>query len=235
VKHGAIPRPDHPAASNAVGVREMVSGYPAPAGTDWFREWKWAATGNDLGNSALSNCVEAADVVLCQGFAAQMGVTPVSGPGATELAEARYAQIAGWNGDFPGNDPGSVPEVDCSAWQTVPIVAGARAWSVRWGIVDPPDVARALLYYPLLLTIGLCEDDADRPSLWRHDPDGPYVDFHRVVCGARDGICWTCRTYGFDIPVSPARVVGADMLVHLDTPAGLQMASIDWTKLRDAA
>lgn len=228
MKHGALPRPNHPATRNAHAIKDLVVGLPRPVIPNWFRDWKWTPTGNVLGNDALSDCVEAADVVLVQGFAISMGLPPITATAATNLAETRYEQISGWNGTFPGNDPGTVPEVDCFAWQAVPIAAGVSVWAVRWAIVKPDEVDRAIMHWPLLLTIGLCADDADSPGLWEGDPIGPYIDYHRVVCGAVDGKWLTCRTYGRDYPVSPKRIVGADMMVHLNTPADLRTAGLDW-------
>jgi hypothetical protein len=228
VKHGAIHRPDHPAASHAraftgVAVHDMI-GSP-----NWFVKWGWPATGNILGNDDLGDCVEAADIVLCQGFANSLGLAPIAGANATQAAETRYEAIAGWNGIVPGNDPGTITQVDAFAWQTVPIVTGAQVWRVGWYAVELENINVALVRWPLLLTLGLCADDEDDPDLWHNKPSSnSYVAQHRVVCGATDSNWWTCRSYGNDYPISPDRVIGADMMLLVNAPADIQTAGIDW-------
>jgi hypothetical protein len=210
VKHGAIHRPFHPTIGSALAFQPVRS----VAVPNWFTKWNWPATGNILGNDQLGDCVEAADVVLIQGFANSLGFPPIVGADATELAETRYEQVSGWNGVVPGNDPGTITQVDAFAWQSVPIVAGGRSWAVDWHIVPVDAVANALIQSPLLLTLGLCEDDEDDPDLWHNRPSSQsYVAQHRVVCGAADSNWWACRSYGNDYPISPDRVVGADMMV----------------------
>lgn len=230
MKHGAIHRPDHPATSHA-GTYAGVALDATIGRPDWFKSWNWPATGNILGNDHLSDCCEAADIVLCQGFANSLGLTPVTAANATDLAETRYEAIAGWNGVVPGNDPGTITQVDAFAWQTVPIVTGAQKWRVQWFTVELDNLPMAIARWPLLLTLGLCADDEDDPDLWQNRPSGPYVAQHRVVCGATEENWYTCRTYGFDVPVSPDRIIGADMMLLVNAPADIQTAGIDWKSL----
>jgi hypothetical protein len=231
MKHGAIHRPDHPAANHArafIDVAAPVDHIELVALPNWFTKWNWPATGNILGNDDLGDCVEAADIVLCQGFANSLGLAPITGANATQAAETRYEAIAGWNGVVPGNDPGTITQVDAFAWQTVPIVTDAQVWRVGWYSVEIEHINQALGRWPLLLTLGLCADDEDDPDTWQNKPSGPYVARHRVVCGAIEGNWFTCRTYGFDVPVSPDRIVGADMMLLVNAPADIQTAGIDW-------
>lgn len=235
MKHGAINRPDHPAGHHALPIGLVLARAPMTV-PDWFDKWNWPATGNILGNGYIGDCVEAADVVLVQGFAASMGIVAVTGADATTLAETRYEQISGWNGKIPGNDPGTIPQVDAFAWATVPIATSpGRTWPVRWATLDPREVPQALRSWPLLLTLGLCEDDEDDPDLWHTAPTGQFTEQHRVVCGAMDKSALVCRTYGFDVPVHQGRVIGADMMIHVATPAAIQTAGLDWGRITLAA
>jgi hypothetical protein len=231
VKHGAIHRADHPVVGHAaafadLAVRDMIG---AP---NWFTKWRWPSTGNILGNDQLGDCVEAADIVLCQGFANSLGLTPITGANATTTAEQRYEAVSGWNGVVPGNDPGTITQVDAFAWQAVPMLTGAQSWRVRWCIVDLDQISVALARWPLLLTLGLCADDEDDPDLWCNKPTSKsYVAQHRVVCGATDSNWFTCRSYGNDYPISPDRVIGADMMVLVNAPAEIQTAGLDWSQV----
>lgn len=229
MKHGAIHRPFHPVAGHARAFTDVAT-HDLIGAPNWFKKWNWPATGNILGNDDLSDCCEAADVVLCQGFANSLGLAPIAGGDATQLAEMRYEAVAGWNGQVPGNDPGTITQVDAFAWQTVPIIAtGGQVWRVGWYAVELEHIADALVRWPLLLTLGLCADDEDDPDLWHNKPSSSsYVAQHRVVCGASEANLLTCRTYGFDVSVSPDRVIGADMMLLVNAPTDIQTAGLDW-------
>lgn len=227
--HGALDRPQHPVASQALDFAAIRVGSPAP--TNWFTAWNWPATGNIMANDVLSDCVEVADIVLVEGFRLSRGLSPLSAAELTDLAKLRYEMVSGWNGVIPGNDPGSVTQVDAFSWASAPIIADGQSFPVAWATVPVAQVSDALRRGPLAITLGLTATDADDPDLWQNAPQGAYADFHRVVCGAGGGGLLLCRTYGRDVLVSPARVVGADLFVPLSQPESLQMAGIDFSAL----
>jgi hypothetical protein len=228
MKFGAIDQPWHPAVAFALDYAMIRVAGAAPTDTDWFKQWNWPATGNMLSNDELSDCCEAADVVLVEGWRAALGLAPLPADELTAIAELRYAAVGGWNGGRPGNDPGTVTQADCFAWASGPIVVGERAWQARWCSVQVPDIFSAIRRGPLLLTLALPAIDAQDPTIWSDDPVGVPVFWHRVVAGAAHKGLLTCRTWGRDVAVSPLRVVGADLLLSVDMPAELRTAGIDW-------
>lgn len=211
--HGALHQPDHPSLVHAksfvtVGARPPVN---------WFAAYP--ATGNILDNDRLSDCCEAADLVLVEWRRRMLGLDPIPPAELTELVRLRYEQIAGWSGVFPddgGDDPGSVPQADCFGWQSAGIVAGGRVWDATWHIVEPGDVVTALAEAPLLVTLALDAATENDPDQWWRPLAGDVTGFHRVVAGApRDGLV-VCRSYGRDVPVSRTRVVGVDLMRFAD-------------------
>lgn len=203
--HGARHDPEHPALMHA---RPLTVGAKAPV--DWFESYP--PTGNMLANTELSDCCEAADLVLVEWCRAALGLDPIPPDELTELVKLRYRQIAGWDGGMPGNDPGSIPQWDCASWQAAGIVAGGRVWNATWHSVAPADVTPALAEAPLLLTLALDAASENDPFSWGRPHTGDPVGFHRVLAGTvRRGLL-ICRTYGFDVPVSPDRVVAADLM-----------------------
>lgn len=226
MKHGCNWNPASPRLADAIDYASVKVG-GAAKDTDWFGAWNWRANGDALGNDELGCCCEVADLVLVEGFRASLGLSPLSAGTLTELVKLRYSQVAGWSG--PATDSGSDPAEDAFSWQASPIFAAARNWNVRWLTVRQAEVFSALRRGPLLLTIALTADDKDDPDLWGEAPDGPRVEEHRVVCGAGKGGLLISRTYGLDVPVSPARVLAADLLLPVDLPAELRSAGIDWT------
>lgn len=207
--HGALHNPTHPSLVHAkpfvtVGARPPVN---------WFAAYP--ATGNILGNDKLSDCCEAADIVLVEWRRRMLGLDPIPATELTDLALLRYKQIGGWSGVFPddgGDDPGSVPQADCFGWQSAGIVAGGRVWDATWHPVAPGDVLSALAEAPLLVTLALDAVTEDDPDQWWRDLSGDVTGFHRVVGGAVRGGWVVCRTYGLDVPVSRTRVVGVDLM-----------------------
>ncbi len=187
MKHGARHDPTHPALTHAADYSTVRVGGVSATAPDWFTAWNWQPTGNPLANDELSDCCEAADLVLVEGFRASHGLAPIPPDQLTELVKLRYVQVAGWDGT-PATDVGTIPAEDCFAWQTVPILVEGGIWRV-----------------------------------------GPYTGFHRVVAGAERKGNLICRTYGFDVPVSHARVVAADLLLQVDLPAELRTAGVDWS------
>lgn len=228
-RHGAIHKPNHPAIMEATDYARIEVGGPA-LDADWFAAWNWPATGNLLGNDELSNCCEAADIVLVEGFRAVLGLPALDPDEMTALAKLRYTEITGYQGT-PETDVGSIPAEDCLAWQAAPIVAGDHSWRVKWATVLPDAVFSALRRGPLQLTIALSATDQDEPDRWHLDAAGPPSAYHRVVAGASRGGLLLCRTYGFDVLVIPSRVVAADLLLAVDLPVELRTAGVDWEAL----
>ncbi len=229
-RHGALHQPRHQAMAAAIDYAKVRVGGASVLDADWFAAWNWPASGNMLGNDELSNCCEAADLVLVEGFRAMLGLPPLPADEMTALAKLRYTEIVGWQGT-PETDVGSVPAADCFAWQVAPIAVDGREFRVKWATVKPESVFSALRRGPLQLTIALSADDEGDPDLWHLDANGPPVAYHRVVTGASRGGLLNCRTYGFDRLVAPTRVVAADLLLPVDLPAELRTAGIDWEAL----
>lgn len=232
MRYGALHDPDSPALAHALDytvarVASPVTAAPLPT-PNWFRAWRWPATGNALGNDEVSNCCEAADLVMLEGFRAARGLSSLPPDTLTELAMLRYETVTGYDGST-GTDLGSVPAEDCFAWQTAPIVAAGTAWRVRWLSVRPSDVVSALRRGPLQVTLGLTEADADDFHHWHVVSPGEFIAYHRVVVGTAQGDLLTCRTWGMDVPVHLSRVVAADLLVPVGTPTSLRTAGLDWT------
>lgn len=204
--HGAIHRPEHPVALSATSYRV---GAPRIQSPNWFADCP--ADGDILLNDQLSCCVEDADFRLIQVWKSLKGIAwrvPV------DLVMLRYEAVAGWSGVIPGNDPGSVTQVDCFAWQAVPILDDAgTAYSVTWQTVPVAQMAAALREGPLLGTIGLTEANQDDPDTWHLAPTGPFVDYHRVLVGSWNEGLYTSRSYGLDYPVHPSMFVGADLML----------------------
>lgn len=211
--HGAFHEPDHECIIHANPF--VTVGAKAPV--DWFADWE--ATGNILDNDRLSDCCEAADLLLVEWHRHRLGLDPLPSDELTELVKLRYQQIAGWSGVYPddgGDDPGSVTQWDCASWQAAGIVAAGRTWDAAWHIVVPEDVLEALSEAPLLLTLALDAATEDEPGQWWRPLAGAVSGYHRVVGGApRDGLIM-CRTYGFDRLVSRSRIVGVDLMRFAD-------------------
>lgn len=225
MKRGALHDPNSAALQNSLDFNSVRVGAALPK-TDWFSAWNWQPDGDVLGNDELSCCCEVADLRLIQGWKAAQGIM---WPVPVDLVRLRYAAVGGWLGT-PETDGGTVPAEDCFDWQSAPIVADGL-WRVRWCSVRPEDVLTALRRGPLQLTIGLTAEDADDPVLWHDDADGDFTEFHRVVCGAEHAGFLDVLTYGFRTLVARPRVVAADLLLHVDTPADLRTAGIDWNVL----
>jgi hypothetical protein len=230
MKWGAIHDPGHPAlATTAVDYGLVRVAGAAPRDPDWFGDWNWPATGDPLGNTDYSDCCEAADIVLASGFRASLGMPPLAVAELKAAALLRYEMVGGWDGS-PATDNGTVTQEDCFAWASGPLILGGTAWRVKWATVPPDQSMSAIRRGPLLLTIGLTDSDKGDTSLWNTDPGGAaYTFLHRVVAGAsKSGLLFSCRTWGRDCLVSPARVVAADLLVPVDMPASLVTAGLNW-------
>lgn len=204
--HGAIDRPDHPATIAATPFRVGVLSGPV----DWFSRCP-ADNAMHL-NDVLSDCCEVADY---QWLRVQKSLDGINWAIPDDLIRARYEAIGGWNGQIPGNDPGSITQADCFAWQAAPLLDDrGTPYPATWHVVAPGDIASALRQGPLLGTIGLTVANEDDPDLWHVAPDGPFVDFHRVLIGTGRGGLFVCRSYGRDYLVHPAAFVGADLMVR---------------------
>lgn len=207
--HGALHQPDHECVVHAksfltVGARPSV---------DWFAAFP--PTGNILDNDRLSDCCEAADLVLVEWKRHMLGLDPIPPDELTELARLRYQQIAGWSGIYPddgGDDPGSVTQLDCLGWQSAGIVAAGRTWDATWHIVEPTSLSEVLTESPVLLTLALDALTENDPLSWQKPLAGDVSAYHRVVGGAMRGGLVKCRTYGMDVFVSPSRVVAVDLM-----------------------
>lgn len=204
--HGAIHRPNHPTLSAATQFRV---GAP-PETRNWFANCP--ADGEMHLNDLISDCCEVADYQLLRVWKSLDGEDWAI---PDELIRLRYEAIAGWNGVTPGNDPGSVVQADCFAWQAAPLLDDkGRAYPATWTVVAPADISAALRHGPLLGTIGLTAANADDPDQWWLAPDGPFTDFHRVLAGRDHGGSFVCRSYGIDYLIHPAAFVGADLMVR---------------------
>lgn len=225
MKHGAIHDPDNPAVQSAIDYASVRTGLAPAAVPDWFAAWSWDADGDVLLNDELGCCVPVADLRLVQGWLAARGVLWRVPP---ELVRLRYEATGGYDGT-PATDLGTVVQVDAFGWQAAPIAAAGAEWHVRWCSVPVHFVSSALRRGPLLVTLGLTEADGQDPWLWRQAAAGPFTLCHRVVVGGLRGGMLNCRTYGYDRLVDPSRVIAADLFVHVDAPADLRIAGIDWS------
>lgn len=224
-KRGAIHDANSPSLAFAIDFNTFrVGGATRP--TDWFLKWDWQTEpdGDVLANNRLSCCCEVADLRLVQAWLASTGVAWAV---PEELVILRYEAVAGYQGT-PQTDNGTITQTDSFAWQAAPIVANGQSFNVRWLTVQPFDVSAALKRGPLLVTLGLPANDADDPDRWHNAPSGPLVDYHRVVLGAERGGLLDVHSYGRRYLVHPSRVVAADLMLHVDTPAELRTAGIDW-------
>lgn len=227
-RHGAIHEPDNPAMANAIDFNAVrVHGVTAPV--NWYDAWQWQVEPDldVLKNDELSCCCEVADIRLIQAWLASEGIAwsvPV------ELVLLRYEAVGGYQGT-PETDLGTITQIDVFGWDSVPIVAADREWNIKWLTVQPFDASGALKRGPLLATLGLPANDSDDPQLWHKAPQGPPVDFHRVVVGAERNGLLDVHSYGRRYLVHPARLVGCDLLLRTDQADDLRTAGVDWSAL----
>lgn len=226
MKFGAIHDPDNEAVKSATAFDCIRVGGAAQS-PDWFAAWNCPADGEILLNDRLSCCVAVADLRLVQLWLALRGVQWAV---PEELVLLRYEATGHYLGT-PASDNGTITQEDAFAWQAAPIMAANEAFRIAWAIVQPSDVLAALRRGPLAVTLGLTSNDADDLSEWQRPAQGSVTEYHRVIAGAERGGLLTVRTYGMDIAVHPSRVVAADLLIHVNGPASLRLAGVDYAAL----
>jgi hypothetical protein len=234
MKRGALHDPNHPSLASATSLETVLIALPDGPVPDWFEDCP--ADGDALLNDELGCCSQAAIMRLLETWACDRRLPWPNTAGMRDMVELRYREVAGYDGT-PETDLGTIPAVDCFAWQTVPILdLDGREWRAFWITVPLPLLNQALRRGPLLVTLGLLTGEDD-PDGWAEPLVGTPVEFHRVVAGAVDGDAFTCRTYGIDVPVHRSRIVAADLMVpHPDgVDPDLRMAGIEFGRLTQSA
>lgn len=241
---GAIHAPV-PDAVPALAARARLSALPVPTHVDWFSECP--ADGDALGNDAIGNCVEVADLRAIQ-VRRRVAHGDAWVP-TREMALARYARLTGFDPASGSPDLGTDTAVDLADWVTNGIqVNNQDLEAVLWATVDPRatvDVVRALAHMgPLLVTLNLPLAAQD-PNAWGRAPDSTHGGWrpgswgcHRVVLGAFDAPTgWVVRSWGWDVHVHPAfwdaYVLGVDVTLSrawLDV-TGRAPPGLDWDAL----
>lgn len=205
--HGAVHRPDHPTLSAAIPY--VVGAVPSEI-PNWFTTC--APDGQMHLNDQLSICCPVGNYQVVRVWKSLDGEDWTI---PDELIATRYEAIDGWNGLIPGNDPGTIPQVDCFSWQAAPVLDDAgRPYPADWHSVLPADLMDALRRGPVLGTIGLTGETADDPLSWSKLVAGPFADYHRVVVGAAIAGLFLCRSYGQDYFVHPSAFVACDLMMR---------------------